>query len=925
MVRGRIVETFNTHQMSDEVVHQLQTARDREVRQIMQGIRTELKNPDKTRQHFVVYGPHGSGKSFLMRLIDLQIKKLQEVGEEIRFVLLPEEQYNIRSAPRLIQIIATHLRGAGWSETGYRIDLGPEEEVWQKSVKDLETAMDQVFGSERGLVVVVVENFDQLLVKMFGAGTTKGKKMQEGRTAEERLRRLISQKGVRLMLIATATGTVDQDYDRPLFRIFRSVNLKPWTPDDYLAYFNRRRALDDQPELSDHERARTLAISQFTGGNPRLAQLLYDTLNAENMLDITSVLDALADELADYYKGRIEDLPETSAGLLDALIRGGEPESQSGLAKRVGADQKRIADSFKYLTTARLLSASRETGGKALLYRVSDRLFVYFYRRRYGDPDAANPLVRITELLESFLSNVEKEDQALNHLEQGDPIGAQVYIDLLSSGRGSRNYSDGGVYRAHSMLIDLLDEEPSFLSSDEVQKEIEILRNGPEKAFVEWKDKISSMSKRLSVDAQVALLCLMAIAAARSRLTNKASKCLRQAHDLAIESQDPDSLILIFREMSMFSWHVDRDKETSVDFLDKAGKLARSSTKQRRLHMALSALSFVQGYRGEYEASVATTEEAVDLAIQMGDLRLQAQSLRHKAYSLGQLNQHQEAVATAEVAADLAAQAGDIREQAMCLRHKAYSLDQVGEYYDAAIAASCGLTSALKADSLFESSQCLFQALISAGKSPFEKIMSHVDYYLMSTKSQKENGFTYKNTYHLILATEQICGWENLFDLIIKHQDFFSRLLSFYGLFFGLGRLWAESLEVKDRPGFYSYVAESLPIIAKIMNLLPIRLPGNEPVAEHLQSLIGGLTQFCTDPGVLRDLADLIREVFGSDGEAPAQQLEAFAHFHASGRTEASLEKMDPDMATAIRRIWNLSEPEDVLRQRWQDRRKRGR
>lgn len=86
---------------------------------------------------------------------------------------------------------------------------------------------------------------------------------------------------------------------------------------------------------------------------------------------------------------------------------------------------------------------------------------------------------------------------------------------------------------------------------------------------------------------------------------------------------------------------------------------------------------------------------------------------------------------------------------------------------------------------------------------------------------------------------------------------------------------------------------------------------------------MGGIAEYCSDDGVLRDLADQIREVFGDEGEESAKQLEAFAIFHASGRTEASLERMDPDLATTIRRIWNLKDPEDVLLQRHQDRRRR--
>ncbi|MEZ5583731.1 MAG: hypothetical protein R3F37_14135 [Candidatus Competibacteraceae bacterium] len=74
-------------------------------------------------------------------------------------------------------------------------------------------------------------------------------------------------------------------------------------------------------------------------------------------------MDALSDHLADYYRRRLDDLPGNATGLLDALIRQGEPCSQSRLAARVNARQNQIADAFSYLTEGRLLIGQREIGG----------------------------------------------------------------------------------------------------------------------------------------------------------------------------------------------------------------------------------------------------------------------------------------------------------------------------------------------------------------------------------------------------------------------------------------------------------------------------------------------------------------------------------------------------------------------------------
>ena len=144
-------------------------------------------------------------------------------------------------------------------------------------------------------------------------------------------------------------------------------------------------------------------------------------LDAPDARTIAQTLDALSDHLADYYRRRLDDLPANTAGLLDALIRTGEPCSQSELAQRVGAKgQQQIADAFNYLVQGRLLTAVREQDGRGTLYRVRDRLFVHFYRRRYGGAEQSSGLTPIVEVLAAFFSAKEREKLARRHLEAGE-------------------------------------------------------------------------------------------------------------------------------------------------------------------------------------------------------------------------------------------------------------------------------------------------------------------------------------------------------------------------------------------------------------------------------------------------------------------------------------------------------------------------
>lgn len=50
--------------------------------------------------------------------------------------------------------------------------------------------------------------------------------------------------------------------------------------------------------------------------------------------------------------------------------------------------------------------------------------------------------------------------------------------------------------------------------------------------------------------------------------------------------------------------------------------------------------------------------------------------------------------------------------------------------------------------------------------------------------------------------------------------------------------------------------------------------------------------------------------------EGEAERLRTFAEFHAADDKEKVLQRLDPDLAKAIRTIWNLPEPDDLLAKR---------
>ncbi|MDG4549035.1 MAG: ATP-binding protein [Candidatus Contendobacter sp.] len=425
-----LVQTFLTHRMTDETIRTLATGREQEIGRIMDAVRRSLGAAPGALQHVAIYGPRGFGKSFVARLAQIETADLVAArGVPIPFVLLPEEQHNLTRNPHALPAYIAHkvadLRtGEDRSWAGAMFQWpDPEKEArqWDEAVDQLERELDLSLPAGRGMAVVVIENFDVLLASVFKEDV-----------AEQRLRKWLDRPRNRIMLIATATGSVDMDYERPLFQAFQSIRLEPWSQDTCILYFNRRREAEALAPLDAAAEAKARAVADFIGGNPRLAQLLADVLETQDALSVAATMNALADKLADYYRRRIDDLPALAQGLFDALIRGGEPASQTELAQRVDAGgQSTIARVMQDLQRADIIRGLPALDGRETLYRVTDRVFAHFYRLRQGQQLALQtPLATILDFLRAFYSRDEQRAQAMRHLNAGRPAEARLFAEL---------------------------------------------------------------------------------------------------------------------------------------------------------------------------------------------------------------------------------------------------------------------------------------------------------------------------------------------------------------------------------------------------------------------------------------------------------------------------------------------------------------
>lgn len=407
----RHIPWFNPRELDDETVLALNTGREALLTDFFDAVRERLAHPGSFK-HWLLTGTRGAGKSFFLRVV--QSSFTSALGSQARFVLLPEEHRNIYS-PHEFLVETRRMLRVSQGDRGvppvWRVS--DPAAAWDQALTDLLQAFPEP------LLVIGVENFDQLLEQAFADPADNA-----------RLRSLMNNTP-RLMLLATAVlGDFDEKYNQRLFRQFEHHPMPRWDETDHRCYLTRRAERDGKkPSIS--QLARIDAYSRYTGGNARAAAVLAAAILDEREPLVAAIdLDAAIEAMSDYYRALIDRIPINTRKLFDALVRGGDPASQTEIAARTGAQQNEISRAFAWLVDNGYVLESREPGQKTKQYRVLDRLFVQFYRMRSIDPGQRSKLALMADLLADTIAFEDKWHYASHYAADGEEHEAKTLAEL---------------------------------------------------------------------------------------------------------------------------------------------------------------------------------------------------------------------------------------------------------------------------------------------------------------------------------------------------------------------------------------------------------------------------------------------------------------------------------------------------------------
>lgn len=931
--------------MDDESILTLATGRKNILENVLNTLKANL-NSASIPQHLLIRGARGMGKSFFLKYLQVNFKR-EKIFSRAEFILLPEEQTNINSPADLLKMILSIAKNESIQSTAPVWDEG--DGVWQYELERLKSHIESRRKEDSNyMMVVVLENLNDFIKSIESDKRKKKIYTSAFRHVLEKIEKFSF-----IGAIPQIDSDVDSDYNSRLFHAFKKCNLKSWDEEDYLNYFNRRKNVLEEKYNKTYStkeveviEAKLKAISLYTGGSPRMAVVLTNLLLEDDVVSTANTLDGLIDDLTPYYQDLTKSIPKNSKILFDALIRHGENLSQSELAERVGATQSKISKAFAWLTENGYVIGKKKSDSPAYLYSVKDRIHVlYHMQREIHHNQAISPIWLLCDFLISIYSPEEIKIHAMHQLElesnQNADDLARVYL-----------LSKGILGKEHLIGLNPLDGWGSVLVKNEKVDKIfnsihSLEKNNDESCLKKLEELLGDFcsilveinNKKILSSYLLSMLDYARMFYSAENKCYKSSRYLCQKALLLIEEKNIPKLLGLAHFRLGFSQFCLNEYNKAAESLNYC--LEDSVIKSNPLsevHL-LELLGFIYYKKGQLENSIDFYTKANTILKQFESIKELASNCCFLGLLLAAINKNDKAIYYYKKAALLFKKLDDGLNEAECNKSIGDILKDSKKYAEA-------IEFYLKAKELFElekdydnlgtTSQKLGLCFLSLSKSEDSiKYLLQSNEYFSISKSDIEIGF---NNFYisiaylqeenkikfleflnksfeifpidyeiqirellfslLIVHSQDTEIWDNLADIFLKKE---LNKLTVYK-FFGLG------IKLLNRKNEISKCFEAG---NRMIQLIPDLFPKNV-VKDALENLFYGLLKNRISTSLIYDLSDEALILFPEiENQFILQTVRSVLGYKDSNKEEAFLEKLNPDVAIAVKEIIDRLESDE--------------
>ncbi|UCH94949.1 MAG: HEAT repeat domain-containing protein [Candidatus Aminicenantes bacterium] len=407
MGMSHTLRVFRPHRTPPEQLEKTFVARGPLLQEILNKL--EKWQPGKSRQHYLIIGPRGIGKTNLLRLIEYNIERKSPPGNKWNSISLSEDAYGITKTADLLvealRILSDKTNDKNITDAYDKVKYDDNDD----RVTDLSLDAFREFHKKNGCgILLMVENVNRVLENQI--------KIKR----EIHLLRKILIEEEWIILICTSPTYLNAvtKPEEPLFEFFEVKFLEELSPGEQQEMLRKIALLENNTDFIEHYldklKPQLQALYHFTGGNPRLTIMLYDLVANQHISDVKDELDGLLDKLTPFYQDRMKEIAQQEARLLEKMALMPVGCTPTELAKESRMPHKNVSA---------LLTRLERTGyvrreprrKKQTVYIIPERFFRIWHQMNHSRSARG----RVQYLLEFFISwyaTPEERDQVWEKL-----------------------------------------------------------------------------------------------------------------------------------------------------------------------------------------------------------------------------------------------------------------------------------------------------------------------------------------------------------------------------------------------------------------------------------------------------------------------------------------------------------------------------
>ena len=381
---------YNPLEMNIEDLENLFVGRDALLDEIVERIEAVAKV--RSTNHFILIGSRGMGKTAMLRMIERGIEKRSI--SNLFTVQSSEEAPGIASLHQFfIYVLDLLVRK-------YDSDLKGEVEEIRMDFNDRQgkKALELLKGylNKRGKkVLLLIDNIDFLLQEQLSGEQTLGKLRDI----------LMNEEWITVVGTAHASFKEIEDYRATFFSLFDVKYLDYLKPAEITQLLENRAVLDSSNRALERIRAQNVnikAITELTGGSPRLILILYELIVDASVHDVINMFNKMLDDHTELYRERLRELTGREKEIINAMMIMGGSSAPSEIAKYLGMRTNAVTALMSKMVKNRFLKLhepeyptltgkcapkigkKRKKKGRTLSrYTTADGIFRIWYTMRY--------------------------------------------------------------------------------------------------------------------------------------------------------------------------------------------------------------------------------------------------------------------------------------------------------------------------------------------------------------------------------------------------------------------------------------------------------------------------------------------------------------------------------------------------------------